>query len=140
MIEDLIGALVRSRFGDVKRRTTGAILELAALGMTGLATGFLFIALYLWLSVRLDAWLAALITGGSALLTALVLMFIGRTLMRRKERRQRDQAVSGLEALGLLAKPQSDGTAAKTAEQEPGAAMVGAALAAGILLGRTFRR
>jgi len=140
MLEDLISAFVRSQFGDVKRRTTGAILELAALGMVGLATVFLSIGLYLFLITRLEAWMAALAVAFVALLLSVVLMLVGRMLLQRSARRQRNDIASGLEALSALTRPDRSGAQGKSRDDEPGAAIVGAALAAGVLLGRSFRR
>ncbi|MCU4652721.1 phage holin family protein [Roseibacterium sp. SDUM158016] len=139
MLEDLIGAFVRSQFGDVRRRTTGAMLELAAFGMIGLAILFVFVAMYLWLSARLDMWLAALIVAAVALAVAAVLLLVGRSLLRRKARRRQDDALSSLQALGLLSR-QPDASDEKDRTEEPGAIIVGAALAAGVLLGRSFGR
>ncbi|MDG4649760.1 phage holin family protein [Roseibacterium sp. SDUM158017] len=140
MIEDLIGALVRSQFGDVKRRTAGAVLELAALGMAGLATAFVFVALHVWLAGRMETWLAALAVAGVALFVALILMLVGRSLLLRKARRQRNEALSGLEALSLLLRPAPGAEGPRAAEGDPAGVLVGAALAAGIMLGRSVGR
>lgn len=140
MLEDLINAFLRSQFGDVKRRTTGAILEVAALGMVGLATVFLSIGLCLWLSTRMDVWEAALIVAVAALVCAVALMLIGRAMLHRKARRQHDDIASALGALSSLTRSDATQARRKTDDEEPGVAIVGAALAAGVLLGRSVKR
>ena len=140
MLEDLISAFVRSQFGNVKRRTTGAILEVAALGMLGLAAVFLSVGLFLWLAARLEAWQAALIVAAAALFIALVLMPVGRSLLQRKDRQRHDDLLSGLEVLSVLTGRNPNDPDGKKASDEPGVAIVGAALATGVLLGRTLKR
>lgn len=136
MIEDLVGALVRSQVGALKRRTGGALLEVSALGMVGLAVAFLFAAAFLWLSTQMEPWLAALVLCVFALVVALALFAAGRAVIRRTEERRRQEALSGLEALELLLRPGKDGERA----QEAAPALVGAALTAGLLLGRSLKR
>lgn len=140
MLEDLISAFVRSQFGDVKRRTTGAILEAGALGMLGLATVFLSVGAFLWLAARLEAWEAALIVAVAAVFLAVILMLVGRSLLRRKDRQRHSAMLSGLEALSVLTGHDPKGPTDKKAADEPGLAIIGAALAAGVLLGRSVKR
>jgi hypothetical protein len=140
MLEDLISAFVRSQFGDVRRRTTGAVLEAGALGMIGLAVVFLSIALFLWLTTRLEAWQAALIVAVVVLLLAAALMLAGRSLLRRRDRQRRNDMASGLEALSALLPQGRTYAQGKSATEDPGVAIVGAALAAGLLLGRSVKR
>lgn len=140
MLEDLISAFVRSQFGNVKRRTTGAILEAGALGMTGLATVFLAIAVFLWLEARLEAWQAALIVAGATLFLAVLLMLVGRSLLRRKDRQQNNDMQSALDGLSFLTGVSPKDANGENRTEEPGMAIVGAALAAGVLLGRAVKR
>jgi hypothetical protein len=140
MLEELLGALVRSQVGNLKRRTGGVILEGAALGMIGLATVFLSIAFYVFLSQHMQAWLAALILAVVASLVAMVLALIGRSLVRRKELHQHAQMLSGLEKLGLLSSDSAKGKSDGNEERETGPGLVAAALTAGVILGRSMRR
>jgi hypothetical protein len=136
MLEDIIGAVVRAQVGDLRKRTMGAVLEAAALGMIGLATVLAFVAAHIWLSSRIEAWLSAMILAGIALVVALILMLWGRSLIHRKARRRETDMHSLLDGLGVLSrsgKTPQDGS-------EPGPAIIGAALAAGLMLGRSFRR
>lgn len=140
MLEDIIGAIVRAQVGDLRKRTLGAVLEVAALGMTGLATVFLFVGFHTWLSARVEPWLSALIVAGAALIVALILMLVGQSLLHRRVQRRDRELQSMLGRLGVLsgsASARRKGTGETT---EPGPAIIGAALAAGILLGRSFRR
>jgi hypothetical protein len=136
MIEDLVGTLVRSQVGALKKRTGGALLELAALGMVGLAVAFLFVGMFFWLSSRMEPWLAAMVLSLLAFAVALVLLLAGRAVIRRAEEQRRQEALSGLETLELLLRPGKDGEDG----QKAGPALVGAALAAGLVLGRAMKR
>ena len=136
MLEDIIGAVVRAQFGDVRKRTTGAVLEVASLGMIGLATVLVFVAAHLWLSSLVEAWLSALILAGVALVVAVILMLVGQSLLHRRTRRHDTELQSLLDGLGVLSRPGSKSEAGT----EPGPAIIGAALAAGLLLGRSVRR
>ena len=138
MLEQLLSAFLRSQFGDIRRRTTGVLIEGAALGMAGLATVFLFLGAYVWLSVRIDAWVAAFILAGVALVLSLILLLVGKSMVNSQKRRQDAQALAGLEALGLL--PRSDGADPLVKETENGPALVGAALLAGVMMGRSLGR
>ena len=105
MLEDILGTLLRSQIGDLKKRTRWAVLEGAALGMVGLATVFLFIALQIWLSSRIEAWLSALIVAGAALLVALILMLVGRSFLQRSARRREQDFQSLLGVSGCCQNP-----------------------------------
>lgn len=140
MIEDLLRTLVRSQIGGLKRRVSGAILEAAALGMIGLATVFLSIGFYLFLGQMMEAWQAALILSAVASSLAVLLALIGRSLMRRRKRRQKEQLFSGLEGLGLLSSRRPFDQPGDDEKREPGQALVVAALAAGVILGRSMKQ
>jgi hypothetical protein len=88
----------------------------------------------------LEAWQAALIVAVVVLLLAAVLMLTGRSLWRRRARQRRNDMASGLEALSALMPRGRTDPLGKTAAEEPGMAIVGAALAAGLLLGRSVKR
>ncbi|MEE4118407.1 MAG: phage holin family protein, partial [Paracoccaceae bacterium] len=136
MLEDLLGVLVRSQVGDLRRRTTGALLEGAALGLLGLATVLLFIGAYLGLSTVIEAWLAALLLALVALVAALALMLAGRSLMRRRDRHAHDEILGTLQGLGLLSSKRPPDRPDDRPDGAPGPGLVAAALAAGLVLGR----
>jgi hypothetical protein len=136
MLEDIIGAVVRAQLGDVRKRTTGAVLEVASLGMIGLATVLAFVAAHLWLSSRVEAWLSAVILASVAFVIAMILMLAGRSLLHRRTRRHDTEVQSLLDGLGALSQRGSKAAPGS----EPGPAIIGAALAAGLLLGRSVRR
>lgn len=136
MIEDLVGTLVRSQVGDLRKRKAGTLLEIAALGAVGLAVALVFFGLFLWLSLRMEPWLAAFVLCLLALTLALGLWVAGRATIRRAEEQRQQEALSGLEALELLLRPGKEGAD----RPETGPALVGAALAAGLVLGRSMKR
>jgi hypothetical protein len=139
MLEDILRAVVRTQVGNLKRRTTGAALEAAGLGLIGLATVFLAIGAYVWLSTQVEAWLAAVLVALVALVLALLLMLIGSSLMRRKSRRDEAEVMGALQGLGLISPKRPRGTARPNADDKPGTSLVLAALAAGLVLGRSFK-
>lgn len=140
MLETLLHTFVNAHVGTVRRKAKGAVLEVAAFGMIGLSVGLLFVGLFLWLSIRMEPWLAAIVLSCLALLVAIILILVGRSLLKPKEIDPHEQAASALKALGLFS---ADGpkTEEKTGStQDPGPAMVASALAAGLILGRSVRR
>lgn len=136
MVQDLLAALLRAQAGDLKRRGTGVALHLAALAMAGLAVAFLSLALFLWLAERMPPPVAALAVAGLALLAAAGLVLAGRARLRRSDAERRADTLTALEALEVLLRPAKEGEGA--ADRAP--ALVGAALAAGVLLGRSLGR
>lgn len=137
MLEDLFKTFLHSQLGDVRRRTRGAILEVVAFGLFGLAIALLFLGMFLWLSVWMEPWQAATLLASLACLVAVVLMLVGRTLLRRKEPDAHHQALSALQSLGLLSKSSSKDSKKYADQQDPAIAMVASALAAGLILGRS---
>ncbi len=140
MLEDILSTVLRTQFRDVGRRTRGALLELAGLGMIGLATVFLFAGVFIWLSSRIEPWQAAFIMGGVALLAAGALLLVGRSLMRRKEPDPHEQVMATIQSLGLFSSTAAAGTDNNEDGQEPGPAMIASALLAGLMLGRSIMR
>ena len=78
MLEELIGAVVRTQTGSLRRKATGAAVEVAALGLLGVAALFALVGAFLWLSGRVETWFAALIVASMVLVIALGLMWRGR--------------------------------------------------------------
>jgi len=140
MLESLISGFLSAQFGDVRRRTKGAMLEAAALGMIGFSAVWFFFGSFLWLSIRIEAWQAGILLSGIALAVAAILMVLGRSLVRKKEPNPHDQVLSTMKALGILSQSKRiDGNNADR-DQEAGPPMIAAALAAGIMLGRSVKR
>jgi hypothetical protein len=140
MLETLVKTFLRAQLGDVRRKTKGALLEIAAFGMVGLSVVFLFSGLFLWLSTRMEPWLAAIVLAGLALLAAMMLIIAGHSLLKRQETGPYEQAMSALKASGLLSQDGPAGSKENDGKQEPGPAMVASALAAGVILGRSVNR
>lgn len=143
MLEDILGAVLRHQVGDIRRRTTGAVLEAVGLGLIGLATVFLTIGIYLFLAARLEPWLAALIVAVLVALAALVVMLIGRSMLARGERERSRSLGDTLGGVGLMGKPSARGARREGPAEEsedPRLSLVAAALTAGVVLGRSLRR
>ena len=140
MLETLVKTFLRAQLGDVRRKTKGALLEIAAFGMVGLSVVFLFSGLFLWLSTRMEPWLAAIVLAGLALLAAMILILAGHSLLKRQETEPYEQAMSALKASGLLSQDGPAHSKENDGKQVPGPAMVASALAAGVILGRSINR
>jgi protein-S-isoprenylcysteine O-methyltransferase Ste14 len=140
MFETLVHSFLQAQVGNVRRKAKGAILEAAAFGMVGLSVVLLFIGMFLWLSARFEPWIAAILLATLALVAGVILMLVGRSLLRRKETDPHEQAMSTLKSLGLFSKDGQTGSEKVEAGQEPGPVMVASALAAGLILGRSINR
>ena len=127
MLRQLIGILVRNEVAGIKRRSKGGILLLAGVMLGGLASLFGLLAFYLWLATKMQDWQAALIIAGLILLLAVILVLVGRQMIRRQVREQAELEQL-LDRLSEEAKAQSGKVGL------PGL-MIGAALA-GLLIGR----
>ncbi len=142
MIGQLVEAVVQQRAASLRRRTAGAVLEVVAFGLFGLATLFLVAGLYLRLAQELEAWLAAMLVAAVVALVAGLVMVLGHGLLRGRARR-RDGASArdggAREPDGPAAAEGRPAAAGHDAE-ETGETLVAAALAAGIALGRSMRR
>jgi len=137
MIQEVLKAVLAQRAASLKRRTAGAVLEVMAFGLFGLATLFLFAGLYLRLVQDLEAWLAALLVALIVALVAGLLMLAGYVMMRSRARRRQGDLARELDRLGAASgRPPPAGQAG----EETGQTLVAAALAAGIALGRSMRR
>lgn len=140
MFEALVHSFIQAQVGNVRRKAKGAILEAAAFGMVGLSVVLLFIGMFLWLSVRIQPWMAATLLAALAFLAGIILMLVGRSLLRRKETDPHEQAMSALKSMGLFSPDGQTDFGKAEAKQEPGPVMVASALAAGLILGRSINR
>ncbi|MEO9574235.1 MAG: phage holin family protein [Roseobacter sp.] len=140
MIKNLVHIFLQAQAGSVRRKAKGAILEAAALGMIGLSVTLFFLGSFLWLSVQMEPWMAAVFLGILALLAGIILMLVGRSVFRRKEADPHEQAMSVVKGLGLLSEDGQTSLGKAETEQESGPIMVASALAAGLILGRSINR
>jgi len=88
MLEHIVRRLVSNGMADLKRRASGAGLIVFGLLLLVLAATFVFFAIYLWLSTRMEPWLAALTVAGIIALLSLVLWLAGRAMIRRQRRKK----------------------------------------------------
>ena len=140
MLKELIGLFVRAQTGTLKRKATGAIVEAAALGLFGFATFFALLGVFLWLSTMVEYWLAALIVAAIVLVIAIILMLIGRLIMQRKTNREKEQLDRALREIAPFAQMLTGDDEHPGLSEKSSAGLVAAALAAGVVLGRSLRR
>ena len=140
MLEDLMKAFIASQFGDVKKRTAGVALEVVAFSFIGLAIAFLALSCFLWLSTFMEMWLAALTVSALVFGISGVLILVGRSMMQRKAIQQESDITSAIEALASLTSGKVKADGENPTPEETNAAIFGVALAAGVILGRAFKR
>ena len=140
MLEDLLKAFITSQFGDVKKRTTGIALEIVAFSFIGLAIAFLAFSGFLWLSTFMEMWLAALTVSAVVFGISGILILVGKSMMQRKAIQQDNDITSAIEALTSLTSGKKKAHGEDTTPKETNAAIFGVALAAGVILGRAFKR
>jgi membrane protein implicated in regulation of membrane protease activity len=118
--------------GAAELRRLRARLVAGAVALTGLlvALGFAVVALFLWLTTRMEPWQAALLAALAALALAGIALLFGRSSARRPPLREADLAA---QIQGIMAQVTKD------ADGKPMTAVT-TALAAGIVLGRILSR
>lgn len=135
--ELLAGERLRVRRA-VRRVVLQAALLVAALTVALIGAGFLVASIYLYLRGVLGAWQAGLVTGGIAIVLALLILAIAAALRGRPARRApprpRPEQSETAAGLGRAAGEILSGTNLRTTD----AAMI--ALVAGIALGMGARR
>jgi len=98
MLRQLFTALLKSEMTELRRRSAGGVLLLGAIALLGLAVLFALLALYLWLSMQMLAWKAALVVFCVLILLAAIFWIGGRSMMRRRKKR-RDELDQYIHAL-----------------------------------------
>jgi uncharacterized membrane protein YecN with MAPEG domain len=130
MLQQLVSRLVSNGLADMKRRASGAGLMFFGLLLLVLAATFVFFAIYLWLSARMEPWLAALSVAGIIILLSLILWLAGRAMMRR----QRTRSVLMDEEIQTLIRQLS--AEGGLGGKKPALSLVAAAALLGLLIGR----
>lgn len=130
MLEQIVRRLVSNGMADVKRRVSGAGFMIFGLLLLVLAATFVFFAAYLWLSTRMEPWLAALSVAGIIVLLSLVLWLIGRSMIRRQRAKK---ILLDDEIQTLIRQLSADGG---LGGKKPALSLVAAAALLGLLIGR----
>ena len=130
MLQQLVSRLVSNGLADVKRRASGAGLIVFGLLLLALAVTFAFFAVYLWLSTKMEPWLAALSVAGIIVLISLILWLVGRSIMRRQRARS---MLMDEEIQTLIRQLSADGG---LGGKKPALSLVAAAALLGLLIGR----
>ncbi len=130
MLEHIVRRLVSNGMADLKRRVSGAGLIVFGLLLLVLAATFVFFAIYLWLSTRMEPWLAALSVAGIIALLSLVLWLAGRAMIRRQRRKK---ILLDEEIQTLIRQLSADGA---LGGRKPALSLVAAAALLGLLIGR----
>ncbi len=130
MLEHIVRRLVSNGMADLKRRVSGAGLIVFGLLLLVLAATFVFFAIYLWLSTRMEPWLAALSVAGIIALLSLVLWLTGRAMIRRQRRKK---ILLDEEIQTLIRQLSAD---SGLGGRKPALSLVAAAALLGLLIGR----
>ena len=130
MLEHIVRRLVSTGMADLKRRVSGAGLIVFGLLLLVLAATFVFFAIYLWLSTRMEPWLAALSVAGIIALLSVVLWLTGRAMIRRQRRKK---ILLDEEIQTLIRQLSAD---SGLGGRKPALSLVAAAALLGLLIGR----
>ena len=130
MLEHIVRRLVSNGMADLKRRVSGAGLIVFGLLLLVLAATFVFFAIYLWLSTRMEPWLAALSVAGIIALLSVVLWLTGRAMIRRQRRKK---ILLDEEIQTLIRQLSADNG---LGGRKPALSLVAAAALLGLLIGR----
>ena len=130
MLEHIVRRLVSNGMADLKRRVSGAGLIVFGLLLLVLAATFVFFAIYLWLSTRMEPWLAALSVAGIIALLSVVLWLTGRAMIRRQRRKK---ILLDEEIQTLIRQLSAD---SGLGGRKPALSLVAAAALLGLLIGR----
>jgi len=128
MLRQLFTTLLKSEMTELRRRSAGGVLLLCAIALLGLAVLFALLALYLWLSMQMLAWQAALVVFCVLILSAAVFWISGRSIMRRRKKR-RDELDQSIHALL--------GTHGENGDSNAPLGIIAAAALVGLIIGRT---
>lgn len=129
MLRQLLSLVLKREVADLKRRSGGGVLLLAGALLLMLASLVALAGLYLWLSTRMTPWEAALIVAALLLVSGLVLIFAGRSMIRRQ--RARNEEIDAL-MQALL------GSSGGKPAQNSSLGIVSAAAVVGLIIGRSL--
>ncbi|MDU8944301.1 phage holin family protein [Rhodophyticola sp. MJ-SS7] len=140
MLSNIIGAVLQAKAAEIKRKATGAVVQMAAFGLFGVSLIFGIVSGFLWLAGKMDPWLAALAIAIVVLIAAIVLMLIGRMIMQQKSKRDREQTARALGESNAIVQALTGTNMDGKGTNNPSLELIAAALATGIILGRSLGR
>ena len=129
MLRQLVSLVLKREVADLRRRSGGGVLLLAGALLLMLSSLVALAGLYLWLSTRMTPWQAALIVAAVLLVSGLVLIFAGRSMIRRQ--RTRNEEIDAL-MQALL------GSSGAKPAQNASLGIVSAAAVVGLIIGRSL--
>lgn len=130
MIAQIVSMAVGSGAAELRRIRARAVAGVIALAALLVAFAFAVVGLFLWLTLHMEGWQAALLAALAALVVAGLAMLVGQSSGRRPAPRDADIAA---QIQGIMAQ------VTRESEDKPVAA-VAKALAAGIVVGRMLSR
>jgi hypothetical protein len=130
MIAQIVSMAVGSGAAELRRIRARAVAGVIALAALLIAFAFAVAGLFLWLTLHMEGWQAALLAALAALIVAGLAMLVGQSSGRRPAPREADIAA---QIQGIMSQ------VTKESEGKPVAA-VATALAAGIVVGRMLSR
>ncbi|MEE4235394.1 MAG: phage holin family protein [Anderseniella sp.] len=133
MINQVLNLLLKREVADLRRRSAGGLLLVAGFLLFLLAGLLGLVALYLYLSTRIEPWQSALSVSALLVLLGGILALAGRAKVRRhhKMRQELDAYMETL--LSSSGVPEKNG-------KEASIGMVTLAAMVGIIIGRQIRK
>jgi membrane protein implicated in regulation of membrane protease activity len=131
MLRQLVSLVLKREVADLKRRSGGGVLLVAGALLLMLSSLVALAGLYLWLSTRMAPWEAALIVAAVLLLSGLVLILAGRSMIRRQRARNDEIEALTQALLGKSGGVSGSGTQVGT---------VAAAALIGLVIGRSLHK
>ena len=130
MIAQIVSMAVGSGAAELRRMRARVVAGAVALAAGLIALGFAVTGLFLWLTLHMEGWQAALLAALAALVVAGLALLVGQSSGRRPAPREADIAAQIQGIMSQVTKESGD---------RPMTA-VATALAAGIVVGRMLSR
>lgn len=133
MINQVLNLLLKREVADLRRRSAGGLLLVAGFLLFLLAGLLGLVALYLYLSTRIEPWQAALIESALLVLLGSILALAGRAKVRRHHKMKQELDAYMETLLSSSGVPEKNG-------KEASIGMVTLAAMVGIIIGRQIRK
>lgn len=133
MINQVLNLLLKREVADLRRRSAGGLLLVAGFLLFLLAGLLGLVALYLYLSTRIEPWQSALSVSALLVLLGGILALAGRAKVRRHHKMKQELDAYMETLLSSSGVPEKNG-------KEASIGMVTLAAMVGIIIGRQIRK